>query len=177
MPQRTLLVPPWDETAQAQARAQLDQMVTEAGQQYQTTLTTLEQYAARLAQTLALQTARVFSPLRSDHDLEQTPAYQALMCRPQRDAKMVEEASQAWRAALRTLEQARKALAVHDLDIERLRRQHQYLATSEGQALQREWNLVEEALAAAKIRDHPAMIQVLESDREQLRQRFLTAVH
>jgi hypothetical protein len=99
------------------------------------------------------------------------------MRRPQRDAKRVEEASQAWRAALRTLEQTRQALAVHDLDIERLRRHHQYLGTSEGQALQREWNLVEEALAAAKIRDHPAMIQVLESDREQLRQRFLTAVH
>ena len=99
------------------------------------------------------------------------------MRRPQIDAKRVEEASQAWHAALRTLEQTRKALVAHDLDIERLRRQHQYLATSEGQALQREWNLVEEALAAAKIRDHPAMIQVLGSDREQLRQRFLTAVH
>lgn len=130
------LVPPWDEEEQDHRRAQLVQAIADTQHAVHAALAAIDQQADALGKVMAIQHIRGFAAHRSDDDISRTEEYRQFMQRPKRAEEALEHAVATWRVALRELARARNRVAEHDHAGVRARRQHLYVRTPAGQALQ-----------------------------------------
>jgi hypothetical protein len=175
-PPAVSLCPPQDPDEQAAQRARFDDAVTSARQQLETVTKAIEVQAVELAKVSGLEAIRGFQPWRLDDDLRHLPEYQQWMGRPQKVKETTERLLTTWRQALQGLQRTQWGLAAHDRRVQQYEHERAFLASQDGQKMEKEYGAIHEALRAAERTGNSRLMAVYQADAQRVRERFLVAV-